>query len=123
MPTSEAMRPSDYAAAIEDQVKLKRHYLSLMNSRQQTENQIADMRQRAQTLLASADRLESELADAKNLYRRADDEVRRLHEGMVLCKQQGAIKTITRLTDELAELAPDQLAAIMAQLEAKVNNG
>lgn len=116
------MRRSDYANAIEDQVKLRRYYLTLLSpqSAASAKQQVADYRAKAQQLLASADRIESELAEAKSLAYRADAEIKRLREGMALLENEGKIKTISKLADQLAELDPESLAKVMAALEAQV---
>lgn len=116
------MRRSDYVNAIEDQVKLRRYYLTLLSpqSAESAKRQVAEHRAKAQQLLASADRIEAELASAKSLAYRTDAKIKQLREGMALLENEVKIKTISKLTDQLAELDPEALAAVMAALEAKV---
>jgi len=111
------MRASDYAAAIEDQVTLVRYYRSLAQSRESTERQIAEFRQRAAEFNASADRLAAQLNDAPGLEARAVAEIKRLREGQGLLKVESGLKAVNKLADQLADLDPAALAAVIAQLE------
>jgi hypothetical protein len=112
------MTQSDYANAIEDLVKRKQHLMTIMHSRINTEQQIIDMRNQAERLTAAADRLEADLGSAKALYIAADNDLQRLRADMVLHKNQTALKRVDKLAGELAELAPEALKALIAQLEA-----
>lgn len=113
------MRASDYAAAIEDQVKLVRYYRSLQADHESHERHAAELRMRGTELVAQADRIEAELLEAEELEERAVAEIRRLREGQSMLKVQTDVRVINKLADQLADLAPDALANLIAQLEAQ----
>jgi flagellar motility protein MotE (MotC chaperone) len=119
------MRRSDYLNAIEDKVNDKRRFMDMMTRRDAITREVGELRQRAQEWLERADRMEAELADAKALYLKADKDIVELRTGLVLCEQDSKIKQIDKLADQLAQLDPEALAKVMAQLEkaAAAQNG
>jgi hypothetical protein len=100
------MRRSDYLNAIEDKVNDKRRFMDMMTRRDAITREVGELRQRA-------------------LYLKADKDIVELRTGLVLCEQDSKIKQIDKLADQLAQLDPEALAKVMAQLEkaAAAQNG
>lgn len=114
------MTQSDYANAIEDQVKNKRRFAGLMAQPEGMLRHAKELRDRAAQMTAAADRIEAEIAEAPILYKRADEELKRLRKEQLEQKNQHAIKQVNKLSAELEALMAQLPEAARAALIAKM---
>lgn len=108
----------DLLNSYEDRVKDARRFLQYSQNREANLRQVADMRQRALELTASADRLESETLNAEDNYRKACAEVAATRTKLATVKNENKLAKINSMADELAQLDPAALAEMIKRLEA-----